>query len=85
MKYKKFKKLAKKHLFVLEGCTYDKKGNKEKQIYGLDELYKQLTLNIVSQQRELLIAWDKRRYSLEEWKIVEKTSIEFIDDWLSNL
>jgi hypothetical protein len=47
MKYKKFKKLAKKHLFVLEGCTYDKKGNKEKQIYGLDELYKQLNLTDV--------------------------------------
>ena len=43
----------------------------------------QLILSGVSQQRELLIAWEKRRYSLEEWKIVEKISIEFIDDWLS--
>lgn len=54
MKYKKFKKLAEKHLFILEGYTYDKNGNKEKQIYGLEELYKQLTLTNVSQQRELL-------------------------------
>jgi hypothetical protein len=43
-----------------------------------------LNLCVVSQQRELLVAWEKRRYSLEEWKIVEKISIEFIDDWLSN-
>jgi hypothetical protein len=43
-----------------------------------------LILPDVSQQRELLVAWEKRRYSLEEWKIVEKISIEFIDDWLSN-
>ena len=47
MKYKKFKKLAEKHLFILEGYTYDKNGNKEKQIYGLEELYKQLTLTDV--------------------------------------
>ena len=38
----------------------------------------------VSHQRELLIAWEKRRYSLEEWKIVKKNSLEFIDGWLSN-
>jgi hypothetical protein len=43
-----------------------------------------LILPDVSQHRELLVAWEKRRYSLEEWKIVEKISIEFIDDWLSN-
>jgi hypothetical protein len=45
---------------------------------------KAFSLHSVSQQRELLVAWEKRRYSLEEWKIVEKISIEFIDDWLSN-
>jgi hypothetical protein len=49
--------------------------------YLLDQV---LRLSGVSQQRELLVAWEKRRYSLEEWKIVEKISIEFIDDWLSN-
>ena len=49
------------------------------------DIEQKLTLTDVSQQRELLIAWEKRGYSLEEWKIVEELSIEFIDDWLSNL
>jgi hypothetical protein len=55
--------------------------NDEADKYLLDQV---LRLSGVSQQRELLVAWEKRRYSLEEWKIVEKISIEFIDDWLSN-
>jgi hypothetical protein len=58
--------------------------HKELIKYVKEETKKQLTLTDVSQQLELLVAWEKRRYSLEEWKIVEKISIEFIDDWLSN-
>ena len=50
----------------------------------IDDQDLKFVLTDVSQLRELLVAWEKRRYSLEEWKIVEKNSIEFIDDWLSN-
>jgi len=44
MKYKEFKKLAEKHLTILEGYEVDKKGNTKKQIYGLEKLHKAITV-----------------------------------------
>ena len=48
-------------------------------------LKKQFSLYGVSQQRELLIAWEKRGYEEEEWNLVEEIKIEFINNFLSNL
>ncbi len=49
-----FKKLAEKHLFVLEELTINKEGVKEMQIFGFDALYEQLPIhNIVGQSEQL--------------------------------
>lgn len=49
-----FKKLAEKHLFVLEGLTINKEGSKEMQIFGFDALYEQLRQhNVVGQSEQL--------------------------------
>ncbi len=42
-----FKKLAEKHLFILEGHTVNKEGIKEMQIFGFDTLYEQLPIHNV--------------------------------------
>lgn len=47
-----FKKLAEKHLFVLEELTINKEGVKEMQIFGFDALYEQLRQHFVVEQSE---------------------------------
>ena len=51
----------------------------------LNKLVENLSLSGVSQQSELLIAWEKRGYEEEEWNLVEEIKIEFINNFLSNL
>jgi hypothetical protein len=48
------------------------------------ELEKQLTLYNVTQQRELLIAWE-RHNQFWEYGNFDTARIEEVDDWLSNL
>jgi len=59
-----------------------------KEIYKLklekEELKKQLTLYGVTQQRELLIAWE-RHNQFWEYGNFDEARIEEVDDWLSNL
>jgi hypothetical protein len=50
---------------------------------ALDNTIKQLSIQSVSQQRELLIAYEKQLYSFDEWVLVEKQCIEDIDTYLS--
>jgi len=48
------------------------------------ELKKQLTLYNVTQQRELLIAWE-RHNQFWDYGNFDKARIEEVDDWISNL
>ena len=43
----------------------------------------QLRLHIVSQQRELLIAYEKNHYTPQEWVLASKQCIEDIDNFLA--
>jgi hypothetical protein len=54
MTKEEFKRLAEEHLFILEGYSFDKKGNKEMQIFGFDKLYKALNMHVVGWQSEQL-------------------------------
>lgn len=54
----------------------------------LDRLVKstkkeQLMLGAVSQQRELLIAYEKNHYTPQEWVLASKQCIEDIDNFLA--
>ena len=44
----------------------------------------QLILSGVSQQRELLIAYEKNHYSFHEWIVLKNQCIRDIDEYLSN-
>ena len=63
------------------------KANYEIQLF-VDELIKkdraeQLILHNVSQQRELLIAYEKHHYTPSEWALASKQCEKEIDDFLA--
>jgi hypothetical protein len=49
----------------------------------VDWLEKQLRIGGVSQQRELLIAYEKNHYTPQEWALASKQCIEDIDNFLA--
>lgn len=53
MTKEKFKELAEKHLFILEGYTMDEEGNKEMQIFGFDKLYEALNMHGVRSSKRV--------------------------------
>ena len=75
---------------IIEGCVYNSQVLIEERVCFNElrkelneELPEQLTLTDVSQQRELLIAYEKQLYSFYEWVLVEKSCIKDIDIYLS--
>ena len=79
-----FTRLAEKHLFILEGSTLDKEGNKILQICGVDELFNQLFIKDFSQQIELLIAELIKVKSMTEHLTAEERN-EYFGLALNNL
>jgi len=51
----------------------------------LKEYKQQFSLQGVSQQRELLIAYEKEIYSKDEWIVFGDDRIKIIDKYISNL
>lgn len=84
MTEQKFKKLVEETLHVLEGYEVDKNGNKKMHIVGIEKLYKQLNLPVVSQQRELLnsfIEWATENRVVEQ----QNTNKEIVDNYLKTI
>lgn len=54
--------------------------NKEKFI----EVVEKLLIHDVSQQRELLIAYEKNHYTPQEWALASKQCIKDIDNFLAS-
>jgi len=62
----------------------DRNGWKNTSLPDLLKDYKQqLILHGVSQQRELLIAYEKNHYTPQEWVLASKQCIEDIDNFLA--
>ena len=51
--------------------------------FAKEELKKQLLLHNVSQQRELLVAYEKQHYTPNEWALVSKQCEKEIDNFLA--
>lgn len=79
---KKFKKLADKHLFALEKPR-NPFGRTELEVFGKEELYKQLQLYFVSQQRELLEAYETAN-NVCDCEGCKSTQKEKIDKYLAS-
>lgn len=74
-----FKKLAEKHLFILEGYTLDQEGNKEMQIYGFDALFEQLLIQrVVGQSEQLKALEDLKQWCFETCQPLEEERLHEI-------
>jgi len=80
---KKFKKLADKHLFALEKPR-NAFGRNELEVFGKEELYKQLHLYNVSQQSELLKSFADWLQG-EVWNDKYDDFSDYVEDYIETL
>lgn len=79
MTEQEFTELAEKHLTALQSYKMDKNGNFPIEIFGIEKLYKQLTLTDVSHRRELLSEYEN--FKLIKQDLLQSRN-EFINEFL---